>query len=347
MKIAMISTPFETTPPVTYGGTGRIVSMLTEELVRRGHEVTLFATGDSVTTAKLVSRLDKPVKPHDAYVTLLHTIWALNEAKSGGYDIIHNHNWNFAAMAMISSVPYITTLHNDNAEFLNHPVFYTQPNLNLVGISDSQCQIMANRNIQVKHRIYNAIPVEQFSYSEKPGEYLVFLGNLTPQKGAHHAVQVAQKLGMPLKMAGRIADEPEFFEAQIKPYIDGKQIEYLGELNDDDKIQLLKGGYATLVPINWDEPFGLVMIESMACGTPVIGYNCASVPEIVKDQVTGFVVPDLEGMIAAVKQIDQIDRKACREHVITNFDVPRMADDYINLYRSFEFQNYRAVSNHF
>jgi glycosyltransferase involved in cell wall biosynthesis len=328
---------WERVPPPAYGGIELVVGLLCDELVRRGHEVTLFASGDSITLASLESvhpqalRLDPTVKEHNIYEMLqLSRVYE----RASEFDIIHSH-MGCAALpfANMAKTPTVHTLHGiftpDNEKLYMHA--HRQP---YVSISNAQRQHRLNLNCVAT--VYNGINTSIYEFHEQPSDppYLAFLGRLSPEKGPHLAIEIAKRTGWHLKMAGKVdIVDVEYFEQQIKPHIDGKQIEYLGEANHVQKCALMGGAVATLFPITWREPFGLVMIESMAVGTPVIAMALGSVPEVIAHGKTGFLCHNVEDAIAALAQVEQLDRRACREHVISNFSAERMTDGYLEVYQ--------------
>ncbi len=334
MKIAQIAPLWETVPPTTYGGTELVVSRLTEELVRRGHDVTLFASGDSQTLARLEAgspralRLDKSIKEPVMY-ELLHASEVYKHAEE--FDIIHSHVgvWSLALASMVST-PTVHTLHgtftrDNNKVFRQH---HTQP---YISISDSQRLL----NINYVATVYNGISVELFPFYEKAQEppYLAFLGRFSPEKGPQHAIAIAKETGWRLKMAGKVdVVDKEFFDKEIAPHIDGKQIEFLGEMNHQQKAELLGNASATLFPITWSEPFGLVMVESMVVGTPVIAMNMGSVSEVIANGVSGYVCQSYEEMAKMIPKALQLSRHKCREHVENKFSVKHMVDGYEAVY---------------
>ena len=337
MRIAQIAPLWERVPPKTYGGTELVVSLLTEELVRRGHEVTLFASGDSITQATLEAvhpqalRLDANVKEAAIY-EMLQLSQVYERAKE--FDVIHSH-MGCAALPYTNLVktPTVHTLHGiftpDNEKMFTHA--RRQP---FVSISDSQRE--ARLGLNYVATVYNGVDTSTYTYYPKPGNspYLAFLGRLSPEKGAHTAIAIAQRSGFQLKMAGKIdMVDVEYYETQIKPHIDGDQIQFLGEANHAQKNELMGNAVATLFPITWREPFGLVMIESMASGTPVIAMELGSTREVIVHGKTGFLCNSLEDCVAAVGQINSIDRYACRQHVEDNFSVSHMTDGYEAVYR--------------
>lgn len=337
MKIAQIAPLWESVPPPAYGGTELVVGLLTDELVRRGHEVTLFASGDSVTLAKLESvhpralRLDNAIKDYAIYEML--NISKVYE-KASEFDIIHSHV-GFAALPYVNLVKTHTvhTLHGiftpDNEKLFTHA--RQQP---YVSISNSQRESRLNLNCVAT--VYNGVDPSRYVFHPSPDNppYLAFLGRLSPEKGPHLAIEIAKRTGWHLKIAGKVDPiDREYFETQIKPQIDGKQIEYLGEANQAQKSIIMGGAVATLFPITWREPFGLVMIESMICGTPVIAMNIGSVPEIVADGKTGFICNTVDECIAALAKIPNLSRYECHDYVLENFSAKRMADGYEAVYR--------------
>jgi glycosyltransferase involved in cell wall biosynthesis len=337
MKIAQIAPLWERVPPPAYGGIELVVGLLTDELVRRGHEVTLFASGDSLTLAKLISvhpralRLDSSIRDASIYEFLqLASVYE----KAADFDIIHSH-MGVATLtsANLVKTPTVHTLHGiftpDNEKIFKH--CRQQP---YITISNSQRENRLGLNY-VK-TVYNGIDVSSYEFYPQPQEppYLAFLGRMSPEKGPHLAIEIAKKTGWKLKMAGKVdLVDLDYFEARIKPYIDGRQIEYLGEANHLQKNALMGGAYATLFPITWREPFGLVMIESMASGTPVIGMRMGSTEEIIVDGETGFLCRNVEECINSLGKIEQLNRDACRQYVENNFSIQQMTDGYEAVYQ--------------
>jgi glycosyltransferase involved in cell wall biosynthesis len=336
MRIAMIAPLIEAVPPPLYGGTERVVSGLTEELVRRGHRVTLFASGDSRTAAELVAvcprglRLDDTVRDSVAY-----TLMEVGEVyrRADEFDVIHNHvDYLAFPFARLATTPTITTTHGrlDLAEVRRlYGHFAEQP---LVSISDAQRLPLPQQNWVAT--VYNGIDLASFRFQPDPGDYLVFLGRISPEKRPDRAIEIARDVGIPLRIAAKVdpADR-DYYENAIAPMIrDCPLVEYVGEVNEQEKDALLGGAYAYLFPIDWPEPFGLTMVEAMATGTPVIAYRAGSVPEVVLDGVTGVICNRLRDMIDAVPRISAIDRAACRAHVERHFSVAAMADGYERVY---------------
>lgn len=337
MRIAQVSPLWERVPPPAYGGIELVVGLLTDELVRRGHEVTLFASGDSISLAKLESvhpralRLDKSVKEYGIYEMLqLSQVYE----RASEFDIIHSH-MGCAALPYgnLVKTPTIHTLHGvftpDNEKLYSHA--RQQP---FVSISDAQREPRLNLNCVAT--VYNGIDTSRYEFHPNPQDppYLAFLGRLSPEKGPHLAIAMAKRSGWHLKMAGKVdVVDVEYFEQEIKPHIDGKQIEYLGEANHEQKCKLMGGAVATLFPITWREPFGLVMIESMVLGTPVIAMKLGSTPEVIAHGRTGFLCNSVDECIAAIAQVAQLNRSACREHVLNHFSVQCMTDGYEAVYQ--------------
>ena len=332
MKIAQIAPLWERVPPFRYGGIELIVGLLTDELVRRGHEVTLFASGDSITTANLKSvhdqalRLDPNIKEAGLYEQMM-LYDAYRNAQD--FDIIHSHI-GCAALPYSSFVktPTVHTMHGiftaDNEKMFQR--FSWQP---YVSISEAQREPRLGLNYI--HTVYNGIDTDTYTFQPTPAQptYLAFVGRLSPEKGPLEAIKIARASGLPLKMAGKIdVVDRDFYREQLEPEIDGEQIQYLGEVSHEEKVQLLGGASVTLFPITWREPFGLVMIESMASGTPVIGMGLGSVPEIIAHEKTGFVCHSLENMIEAIPEAIKLDRRTCRDYVLSRFSVQSMTDQY-------------------
>jgi glycosyltransferase involved in cell wall biosynthesis len=337
MRIAQIAPLWERVPPPAYGGTELVVSGITEELVRRGHDVTLFASGDSITQAKLEAtvpraiRLDDSIKEYGIY-EMLQMSQVFSQADQ--FDLIHSHV-GCAALpyAKLVKTPTVHTLHGiftpDNEKLFRHAC-----KLPYVSISDAQRN--SKLGLNYVSTVYNGIDVSRYEFHPVPDNppYLAFLGRLSPEKGPHHAIEIAKRSGWRLKMAGKIDPiDQEFYDTVLKPQIDGVQIEYLGEANHEQKSILTGGAVATLFPITWSEPFGLVMIESMAAGTPVIAMSMGSTPEVIAQGKTGFLCRTVDECVAAIEPAAQLDRHACRDDVASRFSVERMVDGYEAVYR--------------
>lgn len=339
MKIAQVASIFERIPPKKYGGTERVIFTLTEHLVKRGHEVTLFASGDSVTSGTLISTVPKSLRELNA-----KNIYGLNEFNSLNYglayalkdkfDIIHDHNSPLSLpTANISGTPVVLTIHHYFYDD-NIPIYATLNSPYFVAIS--KAQIPKNPDFKASAIIYNGLDMNNYPFSKKSDGYLLFVGRVHPEKGLHNAIKVAKVLDMTLIIAARYTDsikiEADYFKRYIKPHLSDKRIKWVGEVDEETRNSLMSKALCLLHPVTWPEPFGLVMIEAMACGTPVIGFDLGSVPEIVDHGRTGFVVKNISQMINAVKNIGKIKRHNCREHALKNFSAGRMVDKYEDLY---------------
>ena len=338
MRIAQIAPLYEAVPPKLYGGTERVVSFLTEELVALGHDVTLFASGDSVTAAALAAvwpqalRLDPafgdPFAPH---VMLLEAA----RKRAEQFDVMHFHT-DYLPFSLFSrqNTPFVTTLHGrlDLPEL--KPIFKAFPNVPVVSISDNQRRALPGAHYV--GTVHHGLPAGLLTPQEgvRP-RYLAFLGRIAPEKGPERAIRIARACGLPLKIAAKIdrADQ-SYFDTVIRPMLGDGSVEMVGEISDAQKPAFLSGAVALLMPIVWPEPFGLVMIEAMACGTPVVAFNRGSVPEIIDDGVTGYIVEDEVSAVAAVSRLDQLSRKRVRLGFMARFTARRMAEDYVALYRN-------------
>ncbi|MGJ3248558.1 MAG: glycosyltransferase family 4 protein [Elainellaceae cyanobacterium] len=338
MRIAQVAPLWERVPPPAYGGTELVVSLLTEELVRRGHQVTLFASGDSQTFAKLVPGCEYALRPlgalpqDDAVYEQMQLSTVFQQASE--FDMIHCHlDYLALPYASLSKTPVVHTLHGIFTP-LTEKIFKQHHSQHYISISNSQQR--PDLGLNYAATVHNAIAVDQFTYypeSEQP-PYLAFLGRMSVEKGPHLAIAIAKQTGWHLKMAGKIDFENKgFFEREVLPHVDGKQIEFLGEADHRVKNELLGGATATLFPITWCEPFGLVMIESMACGTPVIAMALGAAPEVIVDGKTGFICDSLAECVKAVSEVSALDRSASRHHAKTYFGIQRMVDDYEAVYR--------------
>ena len=336
MKIAQIAPLIESVPPPLYGGTERIVSCLTEELVRLGHEVTLFASADSITSAELAPccnhalRLDDTVRdiiPH--YMLMVDKV----RERADDFDLLHFHIelFHFPLFRSLEART-LTTLHGRQDLSDLKPFYHRFSKMPLVSISAAQRKPLPHANFVAT--IHHGIPADLHRPSFERGSYLAFLGRISPEKRPDRAIRIAQRAGIPLKIAAKVDKVDEaYFRSEILPLIDGQAIEFLGEINDKQKTSFLRDAAALLFPIDWPEPFGLVMIEAMACGTPVLAFRCGSVPEIVEDGVTGKVVESEDEAIVALPELLTYDRRAVRKRFQERFTVARMARDYAGLYR--------------
>jgi glycosyltransferase involved in cell wall biosynthesis len=338
MKIAQIAPLMESVPPRLYGGTERVVSHLTEALVQQGHDVTLFASGDSVTSARLVActkeaiRLNPAIRDHVPYYMIL-----LDEARRRAhqFDILHFHIDAFQ-MPIFRDLPNktLTTLHG-RQDLPDLPALYRAfPDMRLVSISNAQREPIADANFA--KTIYHGLPLDLLTPNYEPrGGYVAFLGRISHEKRPDRAIEIASALGLPLKIAAKIDKVDEsYFREKIAPLLNRPGVEYVGEINDRDKRKFLGDALALLFPIDWPEPFGLVMIEAMACGTPVIGFRCGSVPEIIDDGLTGRVVASVGEAIRVLPEVIRLDRRLVRRRFEARFSASRMADEYLGVYRA-------------
>ena len=331
LRIAQVAPLYESVPPTHYGGTERIVSYLTEELVAQGHDVTLFASGDSRTKATLVAACPRSLRLDPACVDqLAHHVLMLERVmqRADEFDIVHFHiDYLHFPLSRRQRLTQVTTLHGrlDIPDLV--PLYNEFREMPLVSISNAQRAPLPWVNWQ--DTVYHGLPVDRYRFRPETGQYLACLGRISPEKGIDRAIEIAKQVGIPLKIAAKVdrADR-DYFAQVIEPLLDHPLVEYLGEIGDDRKDEFLGNAYALLFPIDWPEPFGIVMIEAMACGTPVLGLRRASVPEVVDPGVTGFVVDDVEGLVRAIDHADGIDRRACRRRAEERFGVGRMVDDY-------------------
>jgi glycosyltransferase involved in cell wall biosynthesis len=335
MRIAQVSPLFESVPPKYYGGTERVVSYLTEELVRRGHDVTLFASGDSVTRARLVAPCRRSLRLDRGCVDqLAHHILMLEEVarRAAEFDVIHFHvDYLHFPLSRRMTTPHVTTLHGRLDIPDLQPLYRVFRDMPVVSISLAQREPLPMARWVAN--VYHGLPPDLYTFREGPGRYLAFLGRISPEKRVDRAIRIARRLGMPLRIAAKVdAVDKEYFEEVIRPLLAEPGIEYLGEIGEGEKDDLLGHALALLFPIDWPEPFGLVMIEAMACGTPVVAYRRGSVPEVLVDGVTGFAVDGFEDAVAAVERASTLDRRRIREVFDARFTVQRMASEYVAVY---------------
>ena len=335
MRIAQVAPLIESVPPKHYGGTERIVSYLAEELVRAGHEVTLFCSGDSVTAARLIAPTRRSLRKNERckdpmareVILIDHVVEHARE-----FDVIHFHTgYLHFAVSRRLPVPHVTTLHGrlDMLDLVR--VFDRFRDVPVISISDSQREPVPWANWQAT--IYHGLPKDLFRFYPDRGDYLAFLGRISPEKGADRAIEIAKRVDMPLKIAAKVdrADR-RYFKRVVEPLLNDPHVEWIGEISDQHKNEFLGNAYALLFPIDWPEPFGLVMIEAMACGTPVIAYESGSVPEVMEDGITGFVVREPGEAAEAIGRVTDLSRARCREVFETRFTATRMADDYMEVY---------------
>jgi len=335
MRIAQIPPLIESVPPKLYGGTERIVSYLTEELVRQGHEVTLFASGDSETSAELVACVPEALRLAKVDEWLPYSVMQLEKIRrrAGDFDVAHFHA-DFFHFPLVRGLgtPSVTTLHGR----LDLPFYQLLldefPELPLVSISDDQRRLLPARWIAT---VLHGLPPDLYSFSAARGGYLAFLGRISPEKRPDRAIEIARRAGVRLKIAAKVdkADEAYFNQA-IRPLIKGPGVEYIGEINDSEKQAFLGGASALLFPIDWPEPFGLVQIEAMACGTPVIAWRRGSVPEVIEQGVSGFIVEGIDEAVDAVQNIGSLRRESVRKRFEQRFTIERVARDYVRVYES-------------
>jgi glycosyltransferase involved in cell wall biosynthesis len=339
VKIAQIAPLAESVPPQLYGGTERVVSNLTEELVRLGHDVTLFASGDSITKAELVPccdvalRLDPSVREHAPYhIMMLDKVMR----RADEFDVLHFHIdlFQFPLIHEIADRT-VTTLHGRLDLPDLYPFYAAFADIPLVSISKHQRLPMPPVNWV--GCVYHGLPIDHLAFSARPRDgYLAFLGRICPEKRPDRAIEIAARAGLSLRIAAKIdAVDREYWKAVIAPLIQHhSNVEFIGEITEAQKGDFLGNASALLFPIDWPEPFGLVMIEAMACGTPVIAYEAGSVPEVIEDGISGFLVDDIAGAIAAISRLGTIDRAAVRRRFVERFTVQRMARDYLSIYRA-------------
>jgi glycosyltransferase involved in cell wall biosynthesis len=339
MRIAEVAPLHESVPPKLYGGTERVVSYLTEELVSLGHEVTLFASGDSETAAELVPitsralRLDPTIRDWVApHIAMLETV----ARRAAEFDIIHMHvDHLHLPLFTHRHVPFVTTLHGrlDLPEVV--PLFQLFPDAPFISISDAQRRPLPF--VRWAATIYHGLPTGLLRLNRKPGQYLAFLGRISPEKGPDRAIRIAERAGLPLKIAAKVdAADRAYFEAVIEPMLrqHAGRVEFIGEITEQQKDEFLGNAAALLFPVDWPEPFGLVMIEAMACGTPVIAFDRGSVSEVMREGVSGFIVADESGAAAAVERIGTLDRAEVRAEFERRFTARRMAEDHLRLYEA-------------
>jgi glycosyltransferase involved in cell wall biosynthesis len=348
MRIAQIAPMYEAVPPLRYGGTERVVSYLTEELVRRGHVVTLFASGDSRTSARLVPTTEQALRERFSLQEMrelaipLH-LGMLSEVmqRADEFDILHAHidYWTFPFEPLIHT-PVVTTLHGRLDMDYLPPIYQRFPRSNVVSISYHQRAPLVSIRPRWVGTVYNAIPVDEFPFNDTPGDYLLFLGRIAAEKRLDWAIEIAKRTGMKLKIAAKIdVYDRDYYEREIAHLLDHPLIEFLGEADEQQKRELLAGAYALVFPIDWPEPFGMVMIEAMACGTPVLAMNRGSVPEVLRHGVSAMIGNSVDELAALAPQIRLIDRRACRREAERRFSSRVMASSYEQIYQ-------RAIAEH-
>jgi len=338
LRIAQIAPLVERVPPKKYGGTERIVHVLTEELVRRGHEVTLFASGDSLTSAKLFSVYPRGLREarlKDLYGSNVFTQLSIGLAYGlqDEYDIIHDHlGYLSLPTANIAHVPTVFTIHNAFSP-INRRIFTALNRPHYVAISYAQARLAPP--VKINDVVYNGLPMQSYPFSKEHDDYLLFVGRISFEKGVHYAIEVAQALNLPLIIAAKLdqaTDDLPYFRTYIEPRLNNESVRWIGEVDEDERNRLMSRALCLLHPVTWPEPFGLTLIEAMACGCPVVAFRRGSIPEVVVHGRTGYVVRDVEGMIEAVEKIDRISRAACRRRVLKHFNAERMTEGYESIY---------------
>ena len=341
MRIAQVAPLYESVPPKYYGGTERIVSYVTEELVRQGHEVTLFGSGDSKTSARLIPACPQSLRldPHCQDPVAHHFVMLERVAREApNFDMVHFHvDYLHFPWSRRERWPHVTTLHGCLEMPDLQPLYREFSEMPVVSISTAQRRPLPHAHWQ--DTVHHGLPVDL--YTPPPASaaidassgYLAFVGRISPEKRLDRAIAIAERAGWPLRVAAKVdRQDREYFEREIAPLLEQPFVTYLGEVGESDKCDLLGRARALLFPIDWSEPFGLVMIESMACGTPVIAWRGGSVEEVMVDGVTGFVVETMEDAVAATRRVDRLDRRACRRHFEASFTAARMAADYLAVY---------------
>ena len=335
MRIAQVAPLYESVPPKYYGGTERIVSYLTEELVRQGHDVTLFASGDSETKANLVAMCPRSLRlDPDCIDQLAHHLLMLEwvAQRASDFDIVHFHvDYLHFPVSRRSSYTNVTTLHGrlDIPDLV--PLYKEYREVPLISISDSQRAPLPWVNWQAT--VHHGLPADQYRFRPERGSYLACLGRISPEKGVDQAIEIARQVGIPLRIAAKIDNvDKDYFDSVIEPLLCDPLVEFVGEIGERRKDEFLGNAQALLFPIDWPEPFGLVMIEAMACGTPVIAYSNGSVPEVMEQGRTGFIVRELDDAVDAVRRVPQLSRARCREIFEERFTADRMARDYVDAY---------------
>jgi glycosyltransferase involved in cell wall biosynthesis len=336
VRIAQVSPLYESVPPKLYGGTERVVSYLTEELVAEGHEVTLFASGDSETRATLVPITSRSLRLDDTCIDQFsHHIRLVEEVyrRAAAFDFIHFHiDYFHFPVSVRQPVPHVTTLHGQLELPDLVPLYRTFPDEPVISISDAQRRPLPW--INWVGTVYHGLPSDLLKFKPGPGSYLAFLGRIAPEKGPDRAIEIARRAGIPLLMAAKVDKVDEaYYDSTIKPLLDPAFVQYVGEVNENEKQAMLGEAIALLFPIDWPEPFGLVLIESMACGTPVVAYRRGSVPEIIEDGVSGCIVESLDAAVAAIPRAASMDRAACRAAFDQRFTSVQMAQAYLDIYR--------------
>jgi len=333
VRIAVVSTSAVAVPPPGYGGTEEMVHDLTEGLVQAGHEVTLFATGDSQTAAALRFLYPRAVWPPDPLAESLHAAWACSELARGGWDVVHAHQPAMVALSALVPAPLVYTLHHERRDVLS-TLYARFPDVQYVAISARQRDLETPLpHVTVVH---HGVDPARFPLVERPSSYVAFIGRFAPEKAPHLAIDAARMAGVAIRLAGRphVGEGEEYHAREMEPRLRYDGVTWVGEVGGDDKAAFLGGARAMLLPICWEEPFGLVTVEAMLTGTPVIAFARGSAPEIVEDGVTGFVVEDVAGMAGAIPRAATLDRERIRARAIARFRAARMVGDHLDVYRA-------------
>jgi glycosyltransferase involved in cell wall biosynthesis len=347
LKIAMVAPLYESVPPKLYGGTERIVSFLTEALVKKGHDVTLYASGDSVTSAKLIAICERALRLDEACEDSLapHILeLQLVQNDIGKYDIVHYHNdYLHFPLSRLTNVPNVTTLHGRlNIPELK-PLYNTFDDIALISISNSQREpIQHARWIKT---VYHGLPKDLYKPVLKKQDYLAFLGRISPEKRVDLAIEIAIRCGMHLKVSAKIDKTDNAYYKHVKKILNHPLVEFVGEIGEQEKNKFLGDAKALLFPIDWPEPFGLVMIEAMACGTPVIAFKRGSVPEVLTNGRSGFIVNNVDEAVDAVHHLESLAPDECRQNFEEHFTVDRMADNYLDSYIQLINQNMESFNH--
>ena len=335
MRIAQVAPLYERVPPLFYGGTERIVSYLTEELISQGHELTLFASGDSLTSGRLTAPCTQALRLNPACEDpLVYHFLQLEQVfqKAAAFDVIHFHiDYLHYPFSRRLEVPQVTTLHGrlDQPDLV--PLYREFCDMPVISISNAQQKPLPAINWQAT--VYHGLPTDLYQLQKSRGSYLAFLGRISPEKRPDRAIEIAKRANLKLKIAAKVdAHDREYMEREIRPLLDHPLVEFIGEIDDHQKPEFLGEASALLFPIDWVEPFGLVMIEAMACGTPTIAYRRGSVAEVIDDGITGFVVDNIDGAIDAINNLKYFDRQRCRKVFETRFSAKRMATEYLKIY---------------
>ena len=335
MRVALLAPVWFPVPPTGYGGIEWVVAVLADGLVEAGHDVTLFASGDSRTAARLVSVYERAPSERigTSLTELRHALTCF--VRAGEFDVVNDHSGlPAAALAGTVATPVVHTVHgplDGEAGVVYGQVASVAPRLGLISLSLNQRR--PRPDLPWLANCPNAIDLEHYPFDPGRGDYLLFLGRLSVEKGAHRAIEAARRVGLPLKLAGKMREplEREYFEAHVRPNL-GRGIEYLGEVTHEEKVALLQGARATIFPVSWEEPFGLVMVESMACGTPVVATRRGAVPEVIEHGRSGLIVNDEAALAGAILEVGRIDPRECRRAAEERFAPARMVRDYVAAY---------------